>query len=151
MSYLRPSCSDWSDILTMCTVFGFGTAGAIFSSIWSTFIQWTWPRWPRPILYFELERFWDNFANYPPINRAKWTWNRSTSKYNKGQGHVGQVHWIKVAQIELKMAPAALKHKIVCLVTISAQSEQLWQRYDNFYRFFEKMHYWSSSLNKSCL
>ena len=33
-SYLCCSCSDWADILTTCTILGFGTAGAIFSSIW---------------------------------------------------------------------------------------------------------------------
>ena len=49
------------------------------------------------------------------------------------------------------MAPAVPKPKIVHVVKISAQSEQLQQRYDCFTGFFlKKMHYWSSSLNKSC-
>ena len=42
-----------------------------------------------------------------------------------GHGHLDQVHSIKVARNELKMAPAVPKREIAHLLKISAQSEQL--------------------------
>ena len=90
-------------------------------------------------LCIEFEEIRDHFSQ-PPWGGPKsksglrfaLTWSLT------GQGYLGQVHSKKVAPIELKMVPAVLKHKITHMVQISAQSEQLRQRYDCFYWFFEK-------------
>ena len=47
------------------------------------------------------------------------------SKYDIGQGHLGQLHSKKVARIELKMAELIQKREIAHMVQFSAQSEQL--------------------------
>ena len=48
-----------------------------------------------------------------------------------GHGHLDQVHSIKGAPIELKMAPAVPKRDFVHVVRISAQSEQLCESFTN--------------------
>ena len=53
------------------------------------------------------------------FDSEKWPRICSNSKYNIG-GHLGLVHRIKT-----KMAPAVFNHKIMHMVQISAQSEQL--------------------------
>ena len=67
----------------------------------------------------------------------KWSQNRSNSKYNMGQGHVEQVHRVKGARNELEMVPAVTKQEIPHMVKISAQSEQLCERYSKFNWFLK--------------
>ena len=64
-------------------------------------------------------------ANRGVVDMEKWPRICSNSKYNKGQGHLGQVHSKKVAPIEPKMAPAVTKREITHILKISVQSEQL--------------------------
>ena len=76
-------------------------------------------------------------ANTGVVDMEKWPRICSNSKYNKGQGHLGQVHSKKVAPIGLKMAELLQKRKIPHVLKISAQSEQLQQRYCRFYWFLK--------------
>ena len=78
------SCSVWADILRVCAILPFGTAGTNFSSFWAPFLLWTWPRWPwlvrlqvranpRPLL----------LVNYPHGGWEKWSRICSNSKHSR--------------------------------------------------------------------
>ena len=89
-------------------------------------------------LCFEIEEIRDHFSQ-PPwgylITKSglgcALTWSL------RGQVYLGQVHNTKVARNELKMVPAVLKRKIAHVVQISAQSEQLCERYSKFNWFLK--------------
>ena len=89
-------------------------------------------------LCIEFEEIRDHFSQ-PPWGGLKsksglrfaLTWSLT------GQGYLGQVHSKKVAPIELKMVPAVPKHEITHVVQISAQSEQLCERYSKFNWFLK--------------
>ena len=64
------------------------------------------------------------------LDSEKWPQICSNSKFNIGH-HLGQVHRVKGARNELEMAPAVTKRKIVHVVWIWAQSEQLCESFTN--------------------
>ena len=89
-------------------------------------------------LCFELEQIRDHFSQPP------WGYLIAESGLGfaltwslRGQGHVGQVRSKKGAQNELKMVPAVPRGKITHARQISAQSEQLCERYSKFNWFLK--------------
>ena len=105
-----------------------GLGFALTQSIAEILIGWFISR-----LCIEFEEIRDHFSQ-PPWGGPKsksglrfaLTWSLT------GQGYLGQVHSKKVALIGLKMVPAVTKQEIPRVVRISAQSEQLCERYSKF-------------------